>query len=101
MDSSNVNDPQLLTKAEEPQMQELNNSDDPLELLKVEEQLVPFITKTKDAAPILDVDWMYFIDSGGQPQFHQVLPAFMHHTNLNIFVLRLCDKLSDHPTVEY
>ena len=25
----------------------------------------------------------------------------MHHTNLNIFVLRLCDKLSDHPTVEY
>ena len=25
----------------------------------------------------------------------------MHHTNLNIFVLRLCDKLSDHPTIEY
>ena len=101
VDSSNVNDPQLLTKAEEPQMQELNYSDDPLELLTVEEQLVPYIAKTKDAAPIHDVDWMYFIDSGGQPQFHQLLPAFMPHTNLSIFVLRLCDKLSDHPTVEY
>eukprot|EP00731_Ephydatia_muelleri_P013289 Em0007g599a len=99
--TSNANDPQLLTEAVEPQMQELNNSDDPLELLKVEEKLVSYIAKTKDAAPNLDVDWMYFIDSGGQPQFHQVLPAFMHHTNLNIFVLRLCDKLSDHPTVEY
>ena len=101
VDSSNVNNPHLLTEAEKPKMQQVNISDDPPELLKVEEQLVPYIAKTKNAVPILDVDWIYFIDSGGQPQFHQLLPAFMHHTNLNIFVLRLCDKLSDHPTVEY
>ena len=101
VDSSNVNNPHLLTEAEEPKMQQVNNSDDPPELLKVEEQLVPYIANTKDAAPILDVDWIYFIDSGGQPQFHQLLPAFMHHTNVNVFVLRLCDKLSDHPTVQY
>ena len=68
---------------------------------EVEEQLVPYIAMTKDASPLLDVNWLYFIDSGGQPQFHQLLPAFMQHTNLNIFVLRLCDKISDHPTVEY
>ena len=74
---------------------------DPPVLSEVEEKMVPFIAKTKNAAPILDVDWIYFIDSGGQPQFHQLLPAFIHHTNLNIFVLRLCDKLSDHPPVEY
>ena len=70
-------------------------------LSEVEEKMVPYIAETKGAEPILDVDWMYFIDSGGQPQFHQLLPAFIRHTNLNIFVLRLCDKLSDHPTVEY
>ena len=68
---------------------------------EVTEQLIPCIARSKDAPPLQDVDWLYFIDSGGQPQFHQLLPAFMHHTNLNIFVLRLCDKLSDHPTVEY
>eukprot|EP00731_Ephydatia_muelleri_P038873 Em0959g1a len=101
VDSSNVDNPHLLTEAEKPKLQLVNNSDDPPELLKVEEQLVPYIASTKDSAPILDVDWIYFIDSGGQPQFHQLLPAFMHHTNLNIFVLRLCDKLSDHPTVKY
>ena len=101
VDSSNVNNPHLLTEVEEPKMQLVNNSDDPPELLKVEEQLVPYIANTKDAVPVLDVDWIYFIDSGGQPQFHQLLPAFMHHTNLNIFVLRLCDTLNDHPTVEY
>ena len=101
VDSSNVNNPHLLTAAEKPKMLHVNNSDDPPELLKVEEQLVPYIANTKDSVPILDVDWIYFIDSGGQPQFHQLLPAFMHHTNLNIFVLRLCDKLSDHLTVQY
>ena len=68
---------------------------------EVTEKLIPFIARSNDAATLSDMDWLYFIDSGGQPQFHQLLPAFMHHTNLNIFVLRLCDKLSDHPTVEY
>ena len=100
-DSSHINNPHLLTEAEKFEMQQVNHSDDPPELLRVEEQLVPYIAKTKDAAPILDVGWMYFIDSGGQPQFHQILPAFMHHTNLSIFVLRLCDKLSDHPSAQY
>ena len=75
---------------------------DPVLVSEVTEQLIPYIARSKDAATsLLDVDWLYFIDSGGQLQFHQLLPAFMHHTNLNIFVLRLCDKLSEHPTVEY
>ena len=77
---------------------ELSDNDNPTEL---EQELIPYIAKTKDAAPLGDIDWVYFIDSGGQPQFLQLLPAFIHHTHLNIFVLRLCDKLSDHPIVEY
>ena len=79
---------------------------------EVEENLVPFIADSSNTSPLRDIDWVYFIDSGGQPQFHQLLPAFMchtitntpeplHHNNLNIFVLRLCDKLSDQPTIEY
>ena len=70
-------------------------------LFEVEEQLVPYIAKFKDADPLHAVDWLYFIDSGGQPQFHKLLSAFIHYTNLNIFVLKLCDKLDDHPNVEY
>ena len=81
---------------------------------EVEENLLPHIADSKGASPLKNIDWVYFIDSGGQPQFHQLLPAFMRHTdctmsnqeplqhnNLNIFVLRLCDKLSDRPTVEF
>ena len=74
---------------------------DTTQVSEVTKQLIPCISRSKDAAPLSNMDWLYFIDSGGQPQFHQPMLAFMHHTNLNIFVLRLCDKLSDHPPVEY
>ena len=67
------------SEVNEPKMEHAYNSDDiALELLEVEEQLVPYIAKAKDADPILDVDWIYFIDSGGQPQFHQLLPACIY-----------------------
>ena len=92
-------DPSILSEVKESQFNTIDNNI-PL-LSEVEEQLVPYVANTKDAAALGDIDWVYFIDSGGQPQFLQLLPAFIHHTHLNIFVLRLCDKLSDHPTVEY
>ena len=97
--NSHNDDPSILSEVEESQFNTLDN-DIPL-LSEVEEQLVPYIANTKDTASLGDIDWVYFIDSGGQPQFLQLLPAFIHHTHLSIFVLRLCDKLSDHPTVEY
>ena len=97
--NSHNDDPSILPEVEESQFNTLDN-DIPL-LSEGVEQLVPYIANTKDAAPLGDIDWVYFIDSGGQPQFLQLLPAFIHHTHLNIFVFRLCDKLSDHPTVEY
>ena len=79
----------------------VSKCDDMQLVSEVTQEMIPYIARSRDAPPLQDVDWLYFIDSGGQPQFHQLLPAFMHHTNLNIFVLKLCDKLSDHPPVEY
>ena len=64
------------------------------------EKLIPCIATYKDA-PLLDINWVYFIDSGGQPQFHQLLSFFVFNTDLNIFVFRLCDRLSDNPTITF
>ena len=41
------------------------------------------------------------IDSGGQPQFHEVLPIFLRHTSLYIFVFKLSEELTTKPMVEY
>jgi len=51
--------------------------------------------------PPLKHKWIYLIDSGGQIEFLEVLPAFLHHTSVCLFVTKLSEKLSDHPKIEY
>ena len=45
--------------------------------------------------------WIYMIDSGGQPHFHNLLPLFMPKISVALYILRLSDCLDDHPLVEY
>ena len=46
-------------------------------------------------------DRITLIDTGGQPQFHEVLPIFMQGTSASMFTIKLSESLSDHPIVEY
>ena len=39
--------------------------------------------------------WIYFVDSGGQPQFHNVFQAFIQNTSVLLLVFDLTKKLSD------
>ena len=50
---------------------------------------------------VLGSNWIYLIDSGGQPHFHNLLPLFVQGISLAIYVFRLSNKLSDSPLVEY
>ena len=40
---------------------------------------------------------LYLIDSGGQPQFHEVLPIFLRRMSLYIFVFKLSEELATKP----
>ena len=44
---------------------------------------------------------LYLIDSGGQPQFHEMLPVFLRRMTLYVFVFKLSEELSTKPMVEY
>ena len=55
----------------------------------------------EDSRDLSGSNWIHLIDSGGQPEFHNLLPIFIHHTSSTILVQRLCDSLNDYPTVEY
>ena len=46
------------------------------------------------------VTLVQLIDSGGQLQFHDILPSFLQHSQVNIFVLKLSEELSYHPTAD-
>ena len=45
--------------------------------------------------------WIYVIDSGGQPQFQEMLPIFIKNASAVAFFVKLNEKLDDHPSVEY
>ena len=44
---------------------------------------------------------LYFIDSGGQSQFQEVLQAFIPYASLLVLAIKLTEKLSDIPSMMY
>ena len=56
--------------------------------------------KTK-RGKLLDVDWLYLIDSGGQPQFREMLPVLVHMATACVLTLKLNKPLNEQNEVEY
>ena len=65
------------------------------------QELVQLVERFKGSKRFLELQWIHFIDSGGQPQFHEVLPAFIRNTTATIFVMKLSERLDEHPVIKY
>ena len=65
------------------------------------QELVQLVEKAQGSKRFLELQWIHFIDSGGQPQFHEVLSAFIRNTTATVFVMRLSERLDEHPMIEY
>ena len=73
-------------------------------ILSVEEKLLQRIERSPyghHAKKAFERDCISLIDTGGQPQFHEVLPAFMRGISASMFVIRLDESLGAHPLIEY
>ena len=46
-------------------------------------------------------DFLYMIDSGGQPQFHEVLQAFVPNLTILLLAFKLTEELSDAPLIQH
>lgn len=67
----------------------------------IENELTTLIDQSSASDPLANFQWVHFVDSGGQPQFHEVLPAFLRGTSVCLFTFKLCEELQQHPLVEY
>ena len=59
------------------------------------------IATTSEPQQLLSGDWIYLIGSGGQIEFLEVLPAFLQHIAVCLFVTKLSEMLSEYPKIEY
>ena len=50
---------------------------------------------------LFSITWIYLVDSGGQPQFHELLTAFVKNAMLGIFVFNLSESLDAKPEIKY
>ena len=72
-----------------------------LEAAVTEEELVRLIEQTTSSDMLHKIAWVQFVDSGGQPQFLEVLPIFLRRTSVWVYVLKLSERLDEYPTVEF
>eukprot|EP00731_Ephydatia_muelleri_P014728 Em0008g448a len=49
----------------------------------------------------LNVKLVHFIDSGGQPQFHELLPAFVQDLSAILYAVNLSEPLDHHPMIHF
>ena len=59
------------------------------------------VALTSESQQLLDCDWIYLIDSGGQIEFLEALPAFLQHASVCLFVTKLSEMLGERPKIEY
>ena len=57
--------------------------------------------KGKSSSDLFKIAWFHIMDSGGQPQFTDVLPLMFPKVSLHLVVIRLDEKLDDKPLVRY
>ena len=57
------------------------------------------LSKARGPVKIFDSHWHHVVDSGGQPQFQDILPLVYRNPSFNIVVVRLTDGLDTKPNV--
>ena len=65
------------------------------------DNLLSLLSSATASDQLFSAHWIYLIDSGGQPQFQEVLPLFVQHNSINIIAHRLCEQLSEKPVFEF
>ena len=90
------------------QLQNVSSSDSPTDFQPIEEsddaakELSEILSKASSKADKLTLykDWLYFVDSGGQIQFQQILQAFIPCASILMLVISLADDLSNQSSAE-
>ena len=62
---------------------------------------VHLISTSTKPQQLLSGELIYLIDSGGQIEFLEVLPAFLQNMSVCLFIMKLSERLNDYPKIEY
>ena len=65
------------------------------------QDIVDLLPKVKGSGALFDTNWVYLLDTGGQPQFADVSRPFIRVNSVYFILHKLIEKLSDRPDFCY
>ena len=71
------------------------------EICTARQDMASLIEASAGNCPVLELQLLHLLDSGGQPQFHEVFPAFIHQTALVLLTLKLSETLDAQTKLEF
>ena len=71
------------------------------DLLPQTAEIAKLLPKLSGSKQLLHAHFCLFIDCGGQPNFLEILPAFLRNLSLQLLVFKLPEKLGQPPVVDY
>lgn len=73
----------------------------PEPISETEDELVRLIAQAAHRGSVEKLEFVQFIDTGGQPQFLEIMPKFLKGELFCMFVIKLSEKLDEYPLVEW
>ena len=61
-------------------------------------RLVKTVKGSKEA---FVVEFLHMVDTGGQPEFIEIMPSLIHNSNLTVLVLNLAQSLDEYPPIDF
>ena len=59
------------------------------------------VQRVKGPQKTFSVEFLHMVDTGGQPEFIEIMPSLIHNSNFTMLVLNLAQSLDDYPPIAF
>ena len=77
------------------------NFETALKGIDVDQKLMQRISKSSGCKKLMEINFVYISDSGGQPPFREMLHHFVHKSSAFVLMQKLNESLGFKPTIKY
>ena len=72
-----------------------------LEKSYASQAMISLVQSVKSFRESFTVELLHMVDTGGQPEFIEVMPSLIHNSNFTVLVLNLAQSLDEYPPIAF
>ena len=72
-----------------------------LEKSYASQAMISLVQSVKSFKESFTVELLHMVDTGGQPEFIEVMPSLIHNSNFTVLVLNLAQSLDEYPPIAF